>query len=184
MSFARVRAFVVIGVLAVAAIVFVVVALVRDTQGGASADGGCPEGAPMANITLPDDTDQVKIRVLNGTKTQGLADRVTDDFKNRGFVVGKPKESKTKFAKIAIIQYGPKSVGNAQLIKAYFLGNAKSEYSAKRTTDVIDIVIGEQYRQLATSTEVNQSLVELSEPTLPPGACLAPPPEKKDEEAK
>ncbi|GLY94812.1 LytR C-terminal domain-containing protein [Actinoplanes sp. NBRC 103695] len=185
MSFARVRAFVVLGVLAVAAIVFVVVALVRDTQGGASADGGCPEGAPLATITLPDDTDEVKVRVLNGTKTSGLADRVSDDFKNRGFQVQPPKESRTKFSRIAIIQYGPKAVGNAQLIKAYFLGKARAEYSAKRTTDVIDIVIGDQYRQLATSTEVNQSLVELSEPKLPPGACLAPPPpKKKDEEAK
>ncbi|MFG1604200.1 LytR C-terminal domain-containing protein [Actinoplanes sp. NPDC049265] len=182
MSFARVRAFVVLGVLGVAAVVFVVVALVRDTQGGASADGGCPEGAPLANITLPDDTDEVKIRVLNGTKTAGLADRVSDDFKNRGFQVQPPRESKTKFPRVAILQYGPKAVGNAQLINAYFLGRAKTEYSAKRTNDVIDIIIGDQYRQLATSTEVNQSLVELSEPDLPPGACPAPPPEKKKEE--
>ena len=55
MSFARVRALVVVGVLAVAAIVFVVVALVRDSQGGAVNGEKCPAGAPMADVTLPDE---------------------------------------------------------------------------------------------------------------------------------
>jgi hypothetical protein len=176
MSFARVRALVVIGVLAVAAVVFVVVALVRDTQGEAEANGGCPDGAPQANIQLPDDTAEVKVKILNGTSTAGLADKVTSDFKNRGFAMQKPGESKTKFDRIAVITYGPKAVGNAQLIKAFFLGKAKPQYNAKRTSDVVDIVIGAEYQQLATSTEVNQSLVELGEPELPPGACAAPAP--------
>jgi len=175
MSFARVRALVVIGVLAVAAIVFVVVALVRDTQGDAVADSGCPEGAPLADVTLPADTKDVKLRVLNGTSTAGLAEKVSTDFENRGFSMQKPDESKSKFDRIAIIRYGPKAVGNAQLIKAYFLGKAKPEYQAKRTNDVVDVVIGAEFQQLATSTEVNQSLVELGEPELPPGACAAPP---------
>ena len=86
----------------------------------------------------------------------------------------KPGESKTKFDRIAVITYGPKAVGDAQLLKAYFLGKAKPQYDAKRTSDVVDIVIGAEYQQLATSTEVNQSLVELGEPELPPGACAAP----------
>jgi hypothetical protein len=164
----------VIGVLAVAAIVFVVVALVRDTQGDALADSGCPDGAPLADVTLPADPKDVKIKVLNGTSTAGLADKVTTDFKNRGFSMQKPGESKSKFERIAIIRYGPKAVGDAQLIKAYFLGRAKPEYNAKRTDDIVEIVVGASYAQLATSTEVNQSLVELGEPEVPPGACAAP----------
>jgi hypothetical protein len=48
------------------------------------------------------------------------------------------------------------------------------EYNAKRKGQVIDIVVGDQYRQLATQTEVNQSLVEVGEPTVPPGACVKP----------
>ena len=174
MSFARVRALVVIGVLALAAVVFVVVALVRDTQGDAQADSGCPAGAPLADVTLPGDPKDVKIKVLNGTSTAGLADKVSTDFKNRGFTMQKPGESKSKFDRIAIIRYGPKAVGDAQLIKAYFLGRAKPEYNAKRTDDVVEIVVGASYAQLATSTEVNQSLVELGEPEVPPGACAAP----------
>ena len=180
MSFARVRALVVIGVLAVAAVIFVVVALVRDTQSDAVAGDGCADGAPRANVTLPDDPDEVKVKVLNGTREAGKAEKVSNDFKNRGFVMQKPGESKSKFDRIAVIRYGPKAVGDAQLLKAYFLGKALPQYNAKRTDDVVEIVVGAAFQQLATSTEVNQSLVELGEPEVPPGACAAPPEKAAD----
>ena len=106
--------------------------------------------------------------------TAGLAEKVSTDFKNRGFSMQKPGESKSKYDGIAIIRYGPKAVGDAQLIKAFFLGEAKPEYNAKRADDIVEIIVGADYAQLATSTEVNQSLVELGEPELPPGACAAP----------
>jgi len=173
MSFARVRALIVVGVLAVAAVVFVIVALVRDTQGSASG-GGCPAGAPLADVELPDDPAEVTVKVYNGTNTPGLAESVTTEFKNRRFTTQKPGENKTRYKGVAEIRYGPDAVGRAQLLRAYFLAQSKMEYNAKRKGAVIDIVIGSQYRQLATTTEVNQSLVEVGEPTLPPGSCAKP----------
>jgi hypothetical protein len=178
MSFARVRALVVVGVLAVAAVVFVVVALVRDTQGDAVLDGGCPDGAVMANVTLPEDPDQVTVKVYNGTKTPGLADSVTNEFKNRRFKTVKPDENKKKVEGVAVMRYGPEAVGSAWLLRAYFLDEADVQYDAKRKGAVVDIVIGTGFQQLATTTEVNQSLVELGEPEVPLGACVAP--AKKD----
>ncbi|MFF5081095.1 LytR C-terminal domain-containing protein [Actinoplanes sp. NPDC000266] len=172
MSFARVRALVVVGVLAVAAVVFVIVALVKDSQGGATSGAGCPEGAPMVDTRLPDDPAEVTVKVFNGTNTTGLADSVTSEFKNRRFTVQKPAESKTKFKGVAEIRFGPDTVGKAQLLRAYFLAQSKMSYNAKRKGAVIDIVIGNEFRQLATTTEVNQSLVEVGEPTVPPGGCL------------
>ena len=177
MSFARVRALVVVGVLAVAAVVFVVVALVRDTQGDAVAGGGCADGSVMANLTLPDDPEQVTVRVFNGTKTPGLADNVTNEFKNRRFKTQKPAENKKKFDGVAVMRYGPEAVGSAWLLRAYFLNQAEPQYDDKRKGAVVDVVVGNGFQQLATTTEVNQSLVELGEPELPPGACVAP---KKD----
>ena len=174
MSFARVRALVVIGVLAVAAVVFVIVALVRDTQHDALAGNSCPPGAPLANVTLPDDPDQVTVKVLNGTKTPGLAENVTNDFKNRRFKVQTPGVDKKRVKDVAVVRYGPEAVGSAQLLEAYFLGQATPEYNPKRKGAVVEIVIGSRFQQLATSTEVNQSLVELGEPQVPPGACAAP----------
>jgi len=174
MSFARVRALVVVGVLAVAAVVFVITALVRDSQGDAVTGENCPAGAPLADVTLPDDPAEVTVKVFNGTTTAGLADSVTNEFKNRRFTVQKPAESKTKYKGVAEIRYGPDAVGRAQLLRAYFLDQSKLEYNAKRKGVLIDIVIGSGFRQLATTTEVNQSLVEVGEPTLPPGACVKP----------
>jgi hypothetical protein len=173
MSFARVRALVVVGVLAVAAVVFVTVALVRDTQ-GSTTGGGCPAGAPLADVQLPDDPAEVTVKVYNGTNIAGLAESVTTEFKNRRFTTQKPAENKTKYKGVAEIRYGPDAVGRAQLLRAYFLAQSKMEYNAKRKGAAIDIVIGSQFRQLATTTEVNQSLVEVGEPTLPPGACAKP----------
>jgi len=178
MSFARVRALVVVGVLAVAAVVFVVVALVRDTQGDAVAGGGCPDGSVMANVTLPEDPEDVTVKVYNGTKTAGLADNVTNEFKNRRFKTQKPGENKKKVDGVAVMRYGPEAVGSAWLLRAYFLNQADVQYDAKRKGAVVDVVVGKSFQQLATTTEVNQSLVELGEPEVPLGACVAP--AKKD----
>ena len=175
MSFARVRALVVVGVLAVAAVVFVVVALVRDTQGDAVAGGGCPDGSVMANVTLPEDPEDVTVKVYNGTKTAGLADNVTNEFKNRRFKTQKPGENKKRVDGVAVMRYGPEAVGSAWLLRAYFLNQADVQYDAKRKGAVVDVVVGKSFQQLATTTEVNQSLVELGEPEVPPGACAAPP---------
>ena len=174
MSFARVRALVVIGVLAVAAVVFVIVALVRDSQQGAVA-GGCPAGSVMANVSLPDSPAEVTIKVYNGTDISGLAESVTEDFANRNFKTLKPAENKKRFKGVAQLRYGPEAVGAAHLLKAYFLARAEPQYNPKRKGAVVDVVIGSEFQQLATTTEVNQSLVELGEPEVPPGACAAPP---------
>ncbi|AEV87992.1 hypothetical protein ACWT_6981 [Actinoplanes sp. SE50] len=174
MSFARVRALVVVGVLAVAAIVFVIVALVRDDQADIAAGGKCAAGAPAADIHLPDDPAEVTLQILNGTNRAGLADSVSTEFKNRRFTVKDPGKSKSKLKGVAEIRFGPDTVGKAQLVKAYFLAQAKMVYSDKRKGELIEVVIGSDFQQLATTTEVNQSLVEIGEPTLPPGACLKP----------
>ncbi|WP_328475611.1 LytR C-terminal domain-containing protein [Actinoplanes sp. NBC_00393] len=166
------RAFSVVSLLVVTAIVAVVVAMVRDSQADA-ATGDCPPGVPKVDLTLPNDPALVKIRVLNGSKAKGTAERVTEEFKNRGFQVQPPAKSKNKLTRVAVIHYGPKAVGAAQWIRAHFLGAAEPQFSAARADDVIDVVIGDQYQQLATRTEVNQSLAQLSGPALPPGTCSA-----------
>lgn len=182
MSFARVRALVVVGVLAVAAIVFVVVALVRDKQADIANGANCPDGAPLADVQLPDDPAEVTLKVLNGTGTAGLADSVSTEFKNRRFTVQEPGKSKSKFKGVAEIRFGPDAVGKAQLVQAYFLAQSDMVYNAKRKGAVVEIVIGSKFQSLATTTEVNQSLVEIGEPTLPPGSCLKPATKKPEDD--
>lgn len=172
MSFSRVRALIVIGMLAVAAMVFVVVALVRDSQGGDDLGDGCPEGYIRANITLLEPKD-IKIKVFNASDLTGAGSQVSEEFKNRGFQTQKPENNKKSVDEVAVLRFGPKTVGAAQLLKAYFLNDAIPQYDAKRTNDIVDVVIGTQFQQLATTTEVNQSLAGIGEPSLPPGACPA-----------
>jgi hypothetical protein len=177
MSFARVRALVVIGVLSVAAVVFVIVALVRDSQGDSITGDGCPDGFVRANITLQEPKD-VKLKVFNATENNGWGTEVTNNFKNRGFQTVKPDDSNKASTNVAVLRYGPKAVAGAHLLRAYFLDEAVLRYDAKRTNDYVDVIIGTQFQQLATTTEVNQSLASIGEPALPAGACPAPAPKK------
>jgi hypothetical protein len=173
MSFARVRALVVVGLLAVIALVFVVVAMVRDTQGKAGGAGGCPEGWPLADITLRE-PKYVKINVYNATDQVGLAGNIADDFRNRKFQVQKTATAPKGVDKVAVLRYGPKAVGSAHLLQAYFLNNAEPVYDAKRKDDTVDVVLGNGFQQLATTTEVNQSLGDMGAPEAPAGSCPMP----------
>lgn len=174
MTFARVRALVVVAVLVVFALVFVVVALVRDSQSGEAPTAQCPEGWARADLTLRQEQD-ITINVYNATDTLGLANEVAADFANRKFKVKKRGNDPLRrgVKGVALLRYGPKGVGSAQVIQAYFLAEAKGEYDPKRKDDVVDVVIGDAFKQLATPTEKNQALVDLGNPQLPPQTCAA-----------
>ncbi|MEV0807923.1 LytR C-terminal domain-containing protein [Micromonospora sp. NPDC050200] len=167
------RALVVVGLLAVVALVFVVVAMVRDTQSKGGLAGGCPEGWPLADVRLREQKD-VKINVLNGSDEAGRAGDVADDFRNRKFQVKKVGNAPKGVDGVAVLRYGPKGVGSAHLLRAYFLDNADAQYDAKRTDDTVDVVLGNGFQQLATTTEVNQSLGDLGAPAAPAGSCPMP----------
>ncbi|MBX7268321.1 LytR C-terminal domain-containing protein [Micromonospora sp. Llam7] len=167
------RALVVVGMLAVVALIFVVVALVRDTQGTAGMADACPEDWPRADVNLRE-SKEVKINVLNATDRPGLAASVGDNFRNRDFQVKKEATEKKQIDDVAELRYGPKGVGSAHLLRAYFLDNAEYVYDPKREDDVVDVVLGNSFQQLATTTEVNQSLGDLGAPVAPPGSCPMP----------
>ncbi|GGO26364.1 membrane protein [Micromonospora parathelypteridis] len=173
MSFARVRALVVVGLLGVLALAFVVTAIVRDSQGKAGTAAGCPDGWPLADLVLHEPKD-VKINVLNATDEPGRAGTVADDFRNRKFQVKKVGNDPKKIDSVAVLRYGPKGVGSAHLLQAYFLNNAVPGYDEKRTDDTVDVVLGNNFQQLATTTEVNQSLGDSGPPTAPKGSCPSP----------
>jgi hypothetical protein len=44
-------------------------------------------------------------------------------------------------------------------------------FDIERKDDVVDIYLGADFQQLATPTEVNQSIAAMGEPPLPPGTC-------------
>src|SRR6266508_966864 len=113
MTFARIRAIVIVSVLVVAAIL-------RDNETG-PVGAGCPKDAVIADTRLPEPSE-VKINVYNASERPGLANQVKTDDVNR-------------------------------------------------KDDIVDVVLGTQFRQLATVTEFHQALAQLGNPTLPEGTC-------------
>ncbi len=174
MTFARVRALIFVAVLFMTAGVVVLMAVNRDTQTRPRANTDCPPGLVPANIAPPERAS-VKLNVYNGTKIVGLAEKVAVEFKNRGFDVKKTGTvSGNKVVdEVAIIRYGPRAVGAAWLLRAHFLlvEEDPMEFDLKREDDVVDVIVGTRYQQLATTTEVNQSIAALGPPLLPPGTC-------------
>ena len=172
MSFARVRALVVVGVLVLAAVILVATALLKDKQTAPIQVQGCAKNAVIADIKLPEPT-AVKINVYNATAKPGLATDERDEFKARHFTVDKVGNDPLakKVDGVAVLRFGPKAVGAAWLLRAYFLDQAHQEFDIKRKDAEVDVVLGNGFKQLATTTEVNQALAQLGNPTLPEGTC-------------
>lgn len=176
MTFARVRALIVVAVLFITAGVVVIMAIGRDTQTSAATKGACDGGLVPARIKMPDKRGDVTINVVNGTSKVGLADQVATEFKNRGFIIHEirtaPDDQRTD--KIAIIRYGPDAIGKAWLVSAFFLvDEADMALDLKRRGPEVDVEVGSAFQQLATTTEVNQSIAAMGSPTLPEGTCEA-----------
>jgi LytR cell envelope-related transcriptional attenuator len=175
MSLARLRALVIVGVLVVAAGVLVTVALVKDHQANAVSARSCGAGDVPADLRLPEQAKEIKINVYNATDSPGLARQVGDDFRSRKVtVVGEGNDPVAKRVdQVAVLRFGPKTVGMAWLLQTYFLNKAKAEFDIERKNDVVDVVLGQQFKQLASTTEANQALTQMGPPRLPPGTCDA-----------
>ncbi|HLL67616.1 MAG TPA: LytR C-terminal domain-containing protein [Micromonosporaceae bacterium] len=178
MSFARIRALAIVGVLVIAAAIVVTITLAKDRQRGAIVGGGtCTGGQVPVNLTLLAPKD-VKINVFNATDKPGLANDVATDFKNRDFTVVKADNDPLakRVENVAVLRYGPKRVGAAWVLRAYFLNKGVvGELDVKRTDDVVDIVVGQQFKQIATVTEMHQALAAAGKPNPPEGTCAGAP---------
>ncbi|GAA1385352.1 LytR C-terminal domain-containing protein [Catellatospora chokoriensis] len=176
MQLARIRAIAIISTLAIIGITLAVITLNRDTQSDAPVTQSCPAGFVPVDNTLPDSESEVKINVYNATTTVDLARNVAADFTNRKFKVEKTgNERKAQPDIVAELRYGPKTVGAAQLLKAYFLNDVEPVFDIKRENDTIDVIIGGQFKQLATPTEMRQAVAALGRPLLPEGTCAEKP---------
>jgi hypothetical protein len=192
MSLARARAVAIVGVLVVATLVVVVMAVIKDHQSNASyAPGGCAAGKVKVHVRPLPRPDQIKVNVYNGTgepnpdprtakKTPvingipGLAGQVADDLRNRGFVVGRVEEHPEKYAAAAKLHYGPKTLAAASVVRAQFVGQDDAGgFDLKRGDDSVDIVLGSSFKELGSKTEVNQKIAQLGNPSPPPGTCDA-----------
>jgi hypothetical protein len=175
MSMVRLRALIVVGVLVVSASVLVTVALVRDKQARSAVATGCAGGDVPVDLRMSADRSTVKLNIFNATDSPGLASQVAEDFRGRKFtVVNAANDPAAKRVQgVALLRYGPKTVGSAWLVRANFLNQAELAFDINRKDDIIDVVLGSGFKQLGTTTEANQALGQAGLPTLPRGTCDA-----------
>ncbi|HEY7222852.1 MAG TPA: LytR C-terminal domain-containing protein [Micromonosporaceae bacterium] len=160
-------------VLFVTAGVVVLTAINRDTQTTPHVQDTCKPGQVRVNLEVLKPTE-VTLNVYNGSTRVGLADQIGNEFVNRGFVVPTkgtvPKGQ--EYSGIGKTVYGPEAVGAEWLVKAYFLDGALEEhFDPARTGGDVDLILGQEFQQLATTTEVNQRIAALKAPKAPPNTC-------------
>ena len=64
-----------------------------------------------------------------------------------------------------MITFGPDAVGASWLVSAYFLvDEAEMNFDRERNGAEVDVTLGGKFQQLATSTEVNQSIAAMGSP--------------------
>jgi hypothetical protein len=130
-----------------------------------------PAASPASScrLALPSDPGEVRIKVIAGADR---ATQVTEQLTERGFRAtgsGWIDPDTDSRGTVAVLRYGPRAVGAATLVQALIGSGAVLKFQPHWDEDAVELVLGNEFQQLATTTELNQNLVELGEPTPPPG---------------
>jgi hypothetical protein len=173
MTIARIRALAIVGALFVAALVLVTISIVKDHQ-TRPAGAACPRNAVRVDTRLAD-AENIQLNVYNASDKTGLAREVALELKQRRFKVDPEKATNDPLGRsvdgVAVLRYGPKMVGAAWVVRAYFLNEAKREFDPNRQDDTVDVVLGPSFKKLATQTEQKQALAAVGRAELPDNAC-------------
>lgn len=140
----------------------------------------CPSGVPLARIVPPART-AVRLRVINASGRPGLDAEVALEFRGRGLQVVATSAQSQRLDGVALLRYGPSAVGAAWEMRPYFAayaatGPPQDAFEVSRTGDIVDVVLGTRFTNLATVTEVNQATAAMALPTAPAGTCASPTP--------
>jgi LytR cell envelope-related transcriptional attenuator len=120
-----------------------------DQQNAQAAACASAEAAPPSL-----DPGSVSVRVLNATDTKGLANTVSQDLKDRGFTVTDPDNDRSgrKVTGVGEIRHGKRGDTAARYVAAYLPG--AKDYVDTRATASVDLVIGPDFKQLASAGQV------------------------------
>jgi hypothetical protein len=124
------------------------------------------------DLSVPNKPD-VKLRVLNATGVPGTADFVAGGLTQSGYQVVETADmvGDDNFPEVAVLRFGPRTVGAAWLAKSSFPDPVQLEFDPQRADDVVDVIVGKGFQFLNTATEVNQAIALAGKPTAPAGSC-------------
>jgi hypothetical protein len=104
------------------------------------------------------DPGSVTLRVYNATHTAGLATTVANTLKERGFTVGEIANdtSGREVTGVGELRHGALGKDNAAFVRVFIPG--AGDYPDTRADDTVDVVIGPDFKTLATPDEVAKAL--------------------------
>jgi hypothetical protein len=104
------------------------------------------------------DPGSVSLRVYNATSTAGLATQVADALKARGFTVGEVANdtSGRQVTGVGELRHGQPGNSAADYVRLYVPG--AGDYPDTRATAVVDVVIGPDFKTLATPDAVAKAI--------------------------
>jgi LytR cell envelope-related transcriptional attenuator len=121
---------------------------VLDRVGGRTQAAGCGTAAVSSS--------RIQVRVYNATAREGLARRVAGQLISRGYaIVGTDNDPLAGIRPVegsAEVRYGPAGAKQAAQVRRQVPGAAL--YKDARQGPVVDLVLGEKFRRLATPAEL------------------------------
>src|SRR5690606_29834530 len=160
----------------------------------------CPDGMIPVSVALPDEP-QIRLRVFNASSRPGLARYAATELELRGFKVessedtwdaaGVPGRAAAEpyayevdatgryYAEkgaaggeyVALIRYGPSTVGAAWVVRAYFSNQALAQFDPDHASDAVDVMLGDGYVSIPSRPEVNRYIAVLGPARPPVGTC-------------
>jgi hypothetical protein len=122
--------------------------------------------------------DQINLKLYNGSGRAGAANTVAESLRHQGLHVApvSVKDVKAVTDGTAQIYFGPKAFGAAWVMRSYFLMTTKEDAAAmhfdvNEKSDVVTVVLGRNFKQLATPSDVREAMAVLSQPVAPAGTC-------------
>lgn len=139
-----------------------------------AADGSPSPGATSTAVPQP---EAVTVNVYNATEKSGLAARTAEEFKKRGFVIGKVGNAPATVEKLptTTIQVisGPAGLGAATLLSSQVTGATAT--ADARVDPSVDVVVGDAFTALLDPTQAAAALAIATKPSPTPspapGSC-------------
>ncbi|MFJ8040420.1 LytR C-terminal domain-containing protein [Kitasatospora sp. NPDC096147] len=145
-----------------------------------------PAGSPAATPAAPaagatstavPQPNAVTVNVYNATAKSGLAARTAEEFKKRGFTIGKVGNAPANVEKLPTttvqVISGPAGLGSATLLASQVGGATKS--ADTRVDGSVDVVVGDAFTALLEPAQAAEALALATKPspspTPVPGNC-------------
>lgn len=163
MSIARARALTIVGVMLIFCLIFAGWAIA--STNGSRAEAQCRDASVPKELPK---TGDITLNVYNATDRTGLAATVKGQLAGRGFkvgVIGNVTDS-GPVTGIGEVRYGPSGIGGALLAQGNIVGITPVMDS--RDSSTVDIVLGPEFKRLATATEMTTAVKHLQDDPVTP----------------